>query len=258
MRVIEQVEEEQMRKLFSTDRSCPLHRMYLESGLVPARYLIMGNMVIFLQYILQEEEDSNLLQILKAQIKYPIKKDWNSEVKYALVQLKINLGNENIRSTKVAEFKKMVKKQIEKVAFSDLVAKQKPGSKGREISYGEKLRMADYLMPNHILKLEEQREIFQICARANRIPSNWGEKTLCETGCSEVLNNEHILRCVISNEIKNTDIDYIHNGSVEEKLRTLNTFKRNMKRRQMYLPLDSKQSFVSLIHCHIDVSLMCQ
>ena len=109
MRVIEQVEEEQMRKLFSTDRSCPLHRMYLESGLVPARYLIMGNTVIFLQYILQEEEDSNLLQILKAQIKYPIKKDWNSEVKYALVQLKINLGNENIRSTKVAEFKKMVK-----------------------------------------------------------------------------------------------------------------------------------------------------
>ena len=48
--------------------------MYLESGLVPARYLIMGNGAIFLQYILQEAEDSYLLQMLNAQIEYPIKK----------------------------------------------------------------------------------------------------------------------------------------------------------------------------------------
>ena len=65
--------EEQMCKLFSTDRCCHFHIMYLKSGLIPGMYLKMGKMVIFLHYILQEEEDLNLLQILKAQIKYPIK-----------------------------------------------------------------------------------------------------------------------------------------------------------------------------------------
>ena len=248
MRAIEQMEEDQMRKLFNTDRSCPLHIMYLESGLVPARYLIMGNRAIFLQYILQEAEDSNLLQMLNAQIKYPIKNDWNNEVKSALAQLKINISFEEIKNMKKFEFKKMVKKHIQNVAFSELVAKQKPGTKGCEIKYGEKLEMADYLLPNKNIKLEEQREIFEILARANRIPSNWGKQTLCETGCSEVLNNEHILRCLVLNENRITNIEYIYNGSVEEKLNTLNIFKRNIKRRKMYLPLDSGQSAGQLIH----------
>ena len=39
-RHIEQIEEDLMRKLFSTDRSCPLHLMYLEAGQVPARFQI--------------------------------------------------------------------------------------------------------------------------------------------------------------------------------------------------------------------------
>ena len=67
-RTIEQIEEEQMRKLFDTERSCPLHIMYLEGGLVPAWYMIMGNMAMFLHYSLQEDEDSLLLKILKTQI----------------------------------------------------------------------------------------------------------------------------------------------------------------------------------------------
>ena len=45
------------------------------------------------------------------------------------------------------ELKKMVKKHVQNVAFSELVAKQKLGKKGCEIKYGEKLEMADYLLP---------------------------------------------------------------------------------------------------------------
>ena len=105
--------------------------------------------------------------------------------------------------------------------------------------------MADYLLPNNILKLEEQREIFEIRARTNSIPSNWGKQTLCETGCSQLLNNDHILTCEILNEKSTTDINYIYNGSIAEKFTTLNTFKRNMRRRKMYLPLDSDNVLIS-------------
>ena len=35
--------------------------------------------------------------------------------------------------------------------------------------------MADYLLPNIILKLEEQGNIFKIRSRTNILPSNWGE-----------------------------------------------------------------------------------
>ena len=72
------------------------------------------------------------------------------------------------------------------------------------------------------------------------MPSNWGEETFRETGCSELINNEHILRCSIVHENQTYDINHIHNGNNEEKLQVLNIFKRNTNRRKMYLPLDSE------------------
>ena len=94
--------------------------------------------------------------------------------------------------------------------------------------------MAEYLMPSNVLKLEEQREIFKIRARTNKLPSNWGKETLCETGCSEILNNEN----------ETFDINCLQNGSIEEKLKILNIFKRSMKRRKMYLPQDSEYHII--------------
>ena len=75
--------------------------------------------------------------------------------------------------------------------------------------------MADYLLPYIILKLEEQRDIFKISSRTNKLPSNWGEHTFCETGCLELLNNEHIIKCYILNQNENVDINYIYNRSIE-------------------------------------------
>ena len=43
MRTIERIEEEQLRQIFGTEKGCPLHILYLDAGIVPARFLIMGN-----------------------------------------------------------------------------------------------------------------------------------------------------------------------------------------------------------------------
>ena len=99
-----------------------------------------------------------------------------------------------------SEFKKVVRNKVEKQAFSQLISKQKHGTKGGEIKYDEKKEMADFFLPNKIIKLEERRDIFKICSRTNKLPSNWGEHSLCETRCLELLDNEHILKCSIFNE----------------------------------------------------------
>ena len=61
--------------------------------------------------------------------------------------MEINISFEEIKNMKMLEFKKMVKKHVQNVAFAELVAKQKLGKKGCE--------MADYLLPNKNIKLEE-------------------------------------------------------------------------------------------------------
>ena len=127
----------------------------LKKSVLPDRYIIMGNMATFLRYILKEEKLSFLLQMLEYQVKYPIKFDWNSEVTSVLAQLQISLSYEEIKHMQKSEFKKIIRSKVEKLAFSQLISKQKPGEKGSETKYGEKLGMADYLLPDNILKLEE-------------------------------------------------------------------------------------------------------
>ena len=73
-RKLEQIEEDQMRLLFKTDKSCSLHLLYLESGQLPARYQIKRMQLNMLQYILKQEEKLLLYTMLMAQIAEPIKK----------------------------------------------------------------------------------------------------------------------------------------------------------------------------------------
>ena len=51
----------------------------------------------------------------------------------------------NIKTMKKFQFKSMVKKQIHKVAFEDLIIKKNDGGKGKKIVY-ECLQMTDYLL----------------------------------------------------------------------------------------------------------------
>ena len=78
--------------------------------------------------------------------------------------------------------------------------------------------MADYLLPNRQLKLEDQRDIFKLRSRTNKLHSNWGETVLCETSCGQTLNNEHILKCIILKEgdIEQSQLNLIYNGNIKE------------------------------------------
>ena len=82
-REIEKIEEGNLRSIFKTDTGIqvPIHLMYLDGGQVPARYQIKRYMVNFLHYILQQEDNSLLNLMFRAQEKSPTKGDWVSETK---------------------------------------------------------------------------------------------------------------------------------------------------------------------------------
>ena len=71
-----------MRLLFSTDQSCPIHLLYLESGQTPARFEIKRMIINYFQYILQQKEDSLLYKILSAQKEDPLKTIFTNQQEY--------------------------------------------------------------------------------------------------------------------------------------------------------------------------------
>ena len=55
----EKIEEPVLQKIFKTKLSCPWNLLYLEAGIMPARYRIHRQMLVFLQYILQQPKKTH-------------------------------------------------------------------------------------------------------------------------------------------------------------------------------------------------------
>ena len=89
--------------------------------------------------------------------------------------------------------------------------------------------MAEYLWPNNIRNLEEQRLIFQIRSEINPIPANLGNPGQCPTNCGELFENHHILVCKNINESPTETYKMLINGNLNEKKKAVTAWMKNMK-----------------------------
>ena len=91
IKLIERSEETTLRDLVKTQFSAPRHILYLELGIVPARFVIKQRKVMFLKHILMQNENSLLKKVFDAQIKMPTKGDWVSDINETLEELEIKI-----------------------------------------------------------------------------------------------------------------------------------------------------------------------
>ena len=234
-RAIESTEESVIQRVAGTLKSCGRHLLYLENGFVPARFQVQRQMLNRLQYILQQPEGSLLPRMYEAQRKFPTKGDWASETALIVEKHEINLTNCQIRCMKENTFKALTKRQSRKRAFKYLITKLQGGSKGSSIRYNT-LEMADYLLPECELTVEEKISMFSIRCEMNDLPFNFGTKQDCQLGCSEPMNTEHILLCSQLNEnAHDLKFDNILNGTLRQKIEVFHKIELNTKKRSELL-----------------------
>ena len=94
--------------------------MYLEAGMVPARYQVERQVLNFGHYILQQDKNFLLLQILSAIIEKSTRNDWLGVAKLLVQKYNLELKLLDIEKIKTISFQKLVKTKMEKVTFSEL------------------------------------------------------------------------------------------------------------------------------------------
>ena len=141
--------------------------------------------------------------------KNPTRGDWASFASQLLEKYNLNLSLEEIKNMKTNLYKKLVKNKMKEVAFRELTLRQKKGEKGRTIVYNN-FSMADYLLPEANLTVSEKVQIFSLRSEMNDNPCNFGEKIKCQMGCSQIQQNEHILKCP---ELNNLIVEQIQKKS---------------------------------------------
>ena len=112
-----------MRKVFETEKGCPLYLLNLEGGQIPARFIDQKQKLNFLHHILQQRKNSLLYKNFKAQEKFPVKGDWVKDIKSIIKSLNLKLSMETIKKMKKNKFKNIIKDAIDKKAIEYLKGK---------------------------------------------------------------------------------------------------------------------------------------
>ena len=250
IRRIERIEEGFMRKILQTTKGCPITQLYLTIGQAPARFEIQKMRLLYLKYILDQDEDSTLKKFLNLQFKHPVRGDWASTVMNDIEEFEITLSLEEIKNLTKLQFTKILKTKLKENAFRYLM--QKRGKKGSEICY-TKLEMAEYLLPyNASLTIEQKCELFAVKNRMTQIPYNFPKsKEKHECWCGEIEDMDHIYNCELYTNNKKQSISYnnIHNGKLEEQLEVFRNFKQN---------LDQRERMKAKIEPPCDLSIRCK
>ena len=232
LRKIEQIEEGFMRNVLNTPKGCPTTQLYLELGQIPARFEIQKMRLLYLKYILNEEEDSLLRKFFMLQLEKSSKGDWAWTCVEDLRALNITESFDEIKNMTKIKFSRILKSRTRQNALKYLIEKRK--SKGKEIIYSE-ISMAEYMLPtNTKLSIYQKQTLFSIRNRMIDIPSNFS-KTNKEAKCicGNLENMKHIYECEILNNGKDHKQKYkkLFEGRIEEQIEVFDIFEKNLKRR---------------------------
>ena len=199
---LESIDEQLLRSIFSAPSKTPKELLYLESGCIPIRYILKSRRINFLWYMLNENDDTLLLEFLRAQCENPVKGDWVLTVLDDLKELKIDANFDKIREISKEAFKKTVKNKIKEKAFQYLKEQQKTHSKARNMNYYE-LNLQSYLKPASDMTIKEKSFIFMARSRMLDVHCNFKSgksNLLCRKCLSEDETQKHLLSCKALND----------------------------------------------------------
>ena len=244
IRGLEQTDEILLSRILDCDSNTSNVLKYLELGVYPVKFEIMKRKILFLQYILKQEESSMMYQVFKATCDQPIKNDFVKTCQKYLESLDINLTFENIREMSEYSFKKMVKQKTIDAAFKYLIEqKNKPGKQTKiaNLQYNS-LCIQEYLLDGN-RSTEISKIIFKARGRNIDIKEHkrWKYNDNICVGCNDNIESENeLLSCpglCEPNEKMDEEIAYslVFGDSVSDMIRVAKVIRKRLKIRQKLL-----------------------
>ena len=236
---LEIVDQSLIRRILEAPCSTPTASLYLEMGCLPIRYIIKTRRIMYLHYILNQEENSLLVKFFQAQKDDPVKGDWTNQVQSDMKDIGLELTMNEIKSLSKDSFRNTVKKAVEITAVAWLLSEKAKKSKLKELEY-EKLECQNYLRSSE-LETREKKLLFQIRTRMIDVKANFKNHysdIFCPLGCENEDDQTHVLHCKIllqnNNDITTCNVEYsdIFHEDISRQVRILRIFNKLWKIRR--------------------------
>ena len=238
--VLENVDELLLRKIFEVPSTCPKEMLHLELGCLPIRYVVTTRRLLFLHYILHEEEDSLIHKVLVSQSGTPLKDDWVSTALDDLEDFKISMSFEQIRVMTIWKFQTIVQNAVRTKALEDLTLTKLKHSKVLHIPH-TKLQIQEYLKTKKLTNTEK-KFAFHARTRMLRVSSNYGLTKNCPV-CKDINSRdsqEHLLTCEklapVNSLVQNIPkYDDLFGNDMEKFVIVLRNLQENFRKRKNLL-----------------------
>ena len=249
VRLLEQVDESLLRRILGAPSTTPKCMLYLETGCTPIKFIIRSRRLMFLYYILKEDENSLISKVFYAQLANPVKNDWAMTCKDDLDDLQISLDFEEIKNLSKYSFKKIVKEKISQSAFKALTEEQRNLSKVKNLQF-KSLKIQEYMLPNK-LDLRMTKFVFLLRSRMLDVRCNFKNKytdVLCPLCKADQDTQQHLMVCTVLDDAEVVDkiplYEHLLQSEPMKLSETASILKKKFERRQEIL----KQNTTSVAH----------
>ena len=127
---------------------------------------------MFLHYILNQDKNSIIYKVFKAQLKNKTSKDWVTKVKQDFKEFNWIISFKEVKKMKKIEFANIVKRKVEHKALNDLIKRKEDHSKVKNLKHPV-LKIQKYLTANNQnLNIEDCQNIFKMRCKVKKTKMN--------------------------------------------------------------------------------------
>ena len=206
------------RKVLSITSNPSKCFMKLELGIIPVKFVIMKKRLLFLQYILKENKESMMRKVFDALKQDSRKGDFIHLTNCDRETLNLNFTDFEIENMSKWCWKKILNKEVKKIAFSELLNENLTKEKTRDIHFDD-LEISNYLKENERSSLSKL--IFKIRSQTLNIKS-WQPWNYSNNSCVKCEKTKetmsHFVTCVeYPTEIEHNWWDIKQNNTETQK-----------------------------------------
>ena len=225
---IELVDHHLMRTILSAHSKTPTEFLYLETGALPAKYVITSRRLNYLKHIHMQNDQELVKRVYQAQRDDPKKGDWWEMTKSDIETYDIN--EDELKQLNKNLTRKYIKDKIYRKAFEDLKSTQLTHSKVKAIQY-DQYKCQEYLKSPNI-NFEEASVLVALRSKTVKdIKSNTRSFSQNDLMCPLCMKNEdtqeHCLECPKLKNVKPTETHitydqiYSHSESEQQAIASL-------------------------------------
>ena len=238
--MLESQDRSLLTRLFGVPSTCSYEAVYMETGLLPVRFILQGRRLMYYWTLLNKSDDELVKKFFNVQKEHSVNDDWIEQIKDDITSLGINLNEQEVKVMKKTKFKNGLKKKLKENATSFLYKYKEKHTKTKHLN---NYKFQSYLSSDK-LTTNEKKLLFSLRTRSIDVKRNYKKKFKFNMSCSLCKDDSqeetemHLQKCSkIIAKVNTAHAKYedIFSEDIEKQIKITKIFGQVMKVRKILL-----------------------